>query len=128
MVRHNTTHYYAHDCNHLQIRLQLKVQGVIMPPVFNESSFKFEEGEQVPDHVEGYAGGAKDPSKYHLDGFDTFDGEDYPLARDIDDLPTAQMLHTARMRQLEETQFSSSSGGQSGIQDRVYVVHPKTNQ
>lgn len=96
-----------------------------MPPVFNESDFKFPEGEQIPEHIEGYPAGEKDPTKYHLDGYDTFSGEDYPLATDIDDLPTARVLHTARMLHLQEIQPQSSSGGQGGIQDRVSIVQPK---
>lgn len=99
-----------------------------MPPIFSKNSFKFNEGDQVPEHIEGYPGDSKDPGKYHLDGFDTFEGESYPLARDIDDLPTAQMLYTAGMRHLEETQPSSSSGGQNGIQDKVYIIHPRIEQ
>jgi hypothetical protein len=98
-----------------------------MPPVFSERSFKFEEGESVPEHVEDSLGYSRDPDKYHLDGFDTFASESYPLARDIDDLPTAQMLRAARLRHLEEAQPSSSSGGQSGIQDKVSIIHPQTN-
>ena len=108
-----------------QIVLQ---KGECMPPRFKESSFKFNHGESIPEHIEEYPGGAQDPAKYHLNGFDTFDEEDYPLAKDIDDLPTAQMLYFARLRHLEANQPSVSSGGQRGIQDKVLIVHPISTQ
>lgn len=69
----------------------------------------------------------KDPTKYHLDSHDTFAGEDHPLARDIDDLATAELLRDTRMRELKESQPSSMSGGQSGIQNRVYIIRPESN-
>lgn len=95
-----------------------------MPPTFSRTSFNFEKGENIPEHIEEYPALLGDPDKYHLDGYDTFDGSKYPLARNIDDLPTAQMLVEARLRQLEITQPTTSSGGQNGIQDRVILISP----
>jgi hypothetical protein len=48
-----------------------------MPPKFNESSFSFPEGSEVPEHIEGYPQGG-DPAKYRLEGHDTFEGSNYP--------------------------------------------------
>lgn len=77
---------------------------------------------------------------YRLEGYDTFSNESYPLGditneagETIDgmqpDYPTRDAaIADARKRlaHLEQTQPSSSSGGQGsgGIQDRVYIVHP----
>lgn len=100
-----------------------------MPPVFQERSFSFEEGQEIPRHTDGYPGGRRNLNLFHLEGWDTFSNEPYPLARDIGDLATAQLLQAARLRYLEETQPSSSSGGQTGIQDKVDIISPKsTNQ
>lgn len=100
-----------------------------MPPKFMERDFKFEEGKEVPEHIESYAREEeRDSSKIWLQGEDTFSHEYYPLAIDIDDLPTASALKAARLKYLEETQPSSSSGGQGGIQDRVYIREPETTK
>jgi hypothetical protein len=78
---------------------------------------------------------------WKLEGYDTFSGETYPLGylqvqdgvSRIDGLrPSypdyASALTGARKRlaDLERTQPAASSGGQgtSGIQDRVYIIHP----
>lgn len=98
-----------------------------MPPVFSEKSFEFEDGQEVPDHADGSLSGYRDPSKYHLDGFDTFDGEAYPLANDIDNFPTAKMLCAARQRHLEITQPTSTIGGPGGVQDQTYIIEPRNN-
>ena len=98
-----------------------------MPPKFMASSFKFAEGETVPDHIEEYPfTKEKDTSKLWLEGEDTFSREYYPLAIDIDDYPTARILQNARLRHLEDTQPTSSSGGQSadGIQDGAHIRIP----
>jgi hypothetical protein len=99
-----------------------------MPPKFCEDSFKFEKDQEVPDHEEvvSLSLEGRDESKIWLEGYDTFEGEYYPLAYDIDDMPTAFLLQAARLRELERTQPSESSGGQdvSGIQDRAFIRHP----
>lgn len=77
--------------------------------------------------------------KWKLEGYDTFDGEYYPIGTlsVIDGRSTvdgakpsydtyAEVLKDARwqLAQLEKTQPTRTSGGQAGIQDRVYIVHP----
>lgn len=62
--------------------------------------------------------------EYRLVGYDTFEGEEYPLPGSYKELGEAQRAAQARLRELERTQPSSSSGGQSGIQDQVYILHP----
>ena len=95
-----------------------------MTAIFRSTSFSFETGEEV-EHIEEWPSlYAMEPAKWHVMGHDTFDGEDYPLALNIDDLPTATMLAIANQRYLEIVQPSATSGGQEGIQDRVFVVHP----
>jgi|SRR3989344_2725912 len=98
-----------------------------MPPTFQERGFVFEENEQVPEHVEGWPQlGEQGENKWWLRGTDTFSYEDYVLAINIDDAETASFLARARLRELERTQPTSSSGGQGfgGIQDRVDVMPP----
>ena len=93
------------------------------------SSFKFNDGETVPDHIEGLPDIKKsDPSKFCLEGEDTFDGEYYPLATDIDDFSTARMLQIARLRLLDIDQPPEDSGGQEvdGIQDAVHIRIPRS--
>lgn len=49
-----------------------------MPPTFQETSFVFEDGEQVPEHVEGWPQlGEQGGDKWWLRGTDTFSYEDY---------------------------------------------------
>ncbi len=91
-----------------------------MPPIFQERSFEFSEGEIVPDHIEGYADpGEQELDKYGLVGTDTFAHEKYPLAINIDDFPTASLLADARRRKLNRTQPNAGS-----IQDTVSILHP----
>ncbi len=99
-----------------------------MAPRFHQFSFSFEEGEKIPHHEEGFAGAGRDPNLWHIDGYDTFDGSGYPIADNIETLEAAQLLVSARKRRLEETQPSSTSGGSGfgGIQDRTYLIHPRT--
>lgn len=93
---------------------------------FNQASFKFAEGQEVPEHIDEYPRAKeRDQTKIWLEGEDTFSHEYYPLAIDIDDLPTAEILRVARLANLEDTQPTSSSGGQRGIQDRVYIRQPE---
>lgn len=96
-----------------------------MPPKFMSSDFDFEHDGDVPEHIEGYPNEQeRDLSKIWLQGEDTFSSEYYPLAVDIDDAPTARVLQSARIRQLERTQPSTQSGGQEGIQDKAIVRYP----
>lgn len=98
-----------------------------MPPKFRESSFRFAEGESVPDHVEGYPDpNERDHGMFWLEGEDTFEGEYYPLAIDIGDFNAARALQLARLRLLEIEQPTALSGGQTvdGIQDAVHIRIP----
>lgn len=66
------------------------------------------------------------PARYRLLSFDTFAGEWYELEGEYALLESAEKAARERLDHLEETQPSSSSGGQAfgGIQDRVYILHP----
>lgn len=63
--------------------------------------------------------------KWKLVGHDTFEGADYPLS-EHDSESDALDAARARLRYLEQTQPSASSGGQGadGIQDRVFIERP----
>ena len=67
--------------------------------------------------------------KWKLQGYDTFQGGNdafYPLEGEYDDQAAAEQAALVRLAELEKTQPTQSSGGQSkdGIQDHVYVVRP----
>lgn len=61
---------------------------------------------------------------WRLRGYDTFAGEWYPIPGIF--LSKRAALRAARreLHGLEKAQPSSASGGQDGIQDRVYLVRP----
>jgi hypothetical protein len=61
---------------------------------------------------------------WKLQGHDTFAHESYPLDGDFDTEAAAIAAARAYLADLEQTQPSASSGGQDGIQDRVYVIRP----
>jgi len=69
---------------------------------------------------------------WKLEGYDTFEGEEYPLGAESglqESYATyEEALSDARshLSVIERQQPTASSGGQEyeGIQDRVYVVHP----
>ncbi|HKP60300.1 MAG TPA: hypothetical protein VJV78_26425 [Polyangiales bacterium] len=56
-------------------------------------------------------------------GWDTFEGEEYPVSQHATEAESKVAAH-AFLAQLEREQPSASSGGQSGIQDRVFIVRP----
>jgi hypothetical protein len=60
---------------------------------------------------------------WRLIGHDTFDGDDYPLTDHASEEEALRAAHD-RLRALEVLQPEATSGGQDGIQDRVYVVRP----
>lgn len=85
------------------------------------------------------AGGATGyPDRWRLEGYDTFEGEPYPLGThkrtdgstidgmqsSYDSYEDARSDALRRLEDLERSQPSSSSGGQSGIQDQVRIIHP----
>ena len=59
-----------------------------------------------------------------LVGYDSFDYSYYPLRGEFRSLESAQWAAELRLLELERTQPTSQSGGQGGIQDYVYIVHP----
>ena len=66
-------------------------------------------------------------AKFKLEGYDTFEGGPnayYPLEGEYDDEVSAQHGARNRLEELEEIQPASSSGGQKGIQDQVFVIRP----
>jgi len=70
------------------------------------------EGQDVPERL------------WRLQGHDTFAREDYPLPGEYETEVEAVAAARERLEHLEMTQPSSTSGGQDGIQDRVYVIRP----
>lgn len=63
---------------------------------------------------------------WKLEGFDTFEGEPYSLEGSYNNFEEAEAAARKRLKELEKTQPTATSGGQGlfGIQDRVYIVHP----
>jgi len=64
---------------------------------------------------------------FKLLGFDTFSSEWYSLGS-FHTEGKALAAAQAKLRVLEHTQPSRSSGGQSGIQDRVFIERPDGTQ
>jgi hypothetical protein len=67
--------------------------------------------------------------QWRLMGMDRFDGEFYyisskPYKTTYDSYAEAQEAASAKLQELEEYQPSRSSGGQGGIQDWVFILHP----
>jgi len=63
-------------------------------------------------------------NRWKLQGYDTLDGDYYPLDGDFTTEAEAIAAAKARLAELELEQPTRSSGGQDGIQDRVFVVRP----
>ena len=64
---------------------------------------------------------------WRLRGYDTFSAEWYPLQGAYRTEEAAREAAKGRLQELEVSQPSSSSGGQSGIQDQVHIVRPDGN-
>lgn len=64
-------------------------------------------------------------NKWYLVGFDTFEGEEYPL-EEHNSQESAEQAAMERLLSFEESQPSNESGGQAkeGIQDQIFVVRP----
>ncbi len=88
-----------------------------MPLVWSE-----QQGEYV--HISTEPGGAVAVDLWKLEGYDTFEGESYPLDGTYGTETAAVQAAKDRLAYLERTQPSASSGGQGGLQDRVFVVRP----
>ncbi len=67
---------------------------------------------------------SQDEGMWTLEGWDTFSAHAYPLRGEFNSEAEARKAAAARLIQLEKTQPTASSGGQSGIQDRVYIISP----
>lgn len=67
---------------------------------FKERWFAFEDGEEVPEHVEGFPKREdRDPGLHHIEGHIPSDGDFIWLATNIADPEVAgRMLHAARLR------------------------------
>ncbi len=63
-------------------------------------------------------------ARWKLEGYDTFEGEYYPLPGTFRTESAAQDAARKRLAELEKTQPSASSGGACGIQDRVFIIRP----
>jgi hypothetical protein len=68
-----------------------------------------------------------DPRKWHLLGYDTFAREYYLFFLQFDTELEARLAAEMALLELEESQPTAVSGGQSerGIQDRVFVLGPR---
>lgn len=62
--------------------------------------------------------------KWKLAGYDTFSSEWYSLLGSYSSKERAINAARERLKELEVTQPSNVSGGQSGIQDQVFIVAP----
>jgi len=61
---------------------------------------------------------------WELRGYDTFAGEWYPIPGRFFSERAARRAAQHELKQLEQMQPTKYSGGQHGIQDQVYIVHP----
>ena len=61
---------------------------------------------------------------YRLKGYDTFSRDYYEIAGEFPTLQEAEAAARKELQELEISQPSKQSGGQDGIQDRVYVIYP----
>ena len=61
---------------------------------------------------------------YRLTGYDPFSSDYYDIGGEFSTLAEAETAARKELDELEVTQPSAQSGGQDGIQDRVYIIHP----
>jgi len=121
--------YFAYACLEIAGMIMYS-QEINMPPKFMSSSFNFIKRKDIPRHIEGHpTQNERDTSKIWLEGEDIFCRDFYPLAIDIDDMPTAEILKIARQRQLEKITQPSTNGrrGSGGVHDRVHIRIPSLN-
>jgi DNA-directed RNA polymerase subunit RPC12/RpoP len=64
-------------------------------------------------------------NKWKLKGYDTFEEKYYNLPGEHNNKEEAEKAAQSYLQELESTQPSATSGGQSGIQDQVYIVSPE---
>jgi hypothetical protein len=86
---------------------------------------------QYAAELAAHADGVQRSETWKLEGYDTFSNEPYALGRPGSGLEPSYPSRDAalagahqRLADLERSQPSASSGGQDGIQDRVYLIHP----
>ena len=61
---------------------------------------------------------------HRLKGYDPFSSEYYDLDGEYSTHLEAENAARKQLLELEASQPSDQTGGQDGIQDRVYIVHP----
>lgn len=68
---------------------------------------------------------------WKLEGYDTFEGEYYPLGKYNDGYEPSYSSREAalkdaqrRLAELDVSQPSAGGQGRFGIQDRVFIIHP----
>ena len=62
--------------------------------------------------------------KWKLEGWDVFDTPHYPIEGEYDTEEQAIEAAKLRLIELEREQPTESSGGQNGIQDKIFIVRP----
>lgn len=62
--------------------------------------------------------------EWRLEGYDTFEEVAYPLEGTYGRREEAEAAAEARLAELERSQPTATSGGQNGIQDRIFLVSP----
>ena len=67
-------------------------------------------------------------SKWKIEGYDTFSRKPYALGGEYESQAAAESAAWQRLKELEVRQPTAMSGGQSGIQDRVYIIRPDGTQ
>jgi hypothetical protein len=70
----------------------------------------------------------KRPPAWGLRGQDSFDYNCYPIEGKFRSVDAAMDGARAQLKKLEATQPSETSGGQGGLQDWIYIVHPDGQQ
>ena len=68
---------------------------------------------------------AESKNKWGLEGWDTFARESYPLSGSFESREAAMKAALEKLKIIEQQQPAETSGGQSGIQDRIYIVDPE---
>ena len=61
---------------------------------------------------------------YRLKGYDPFSSDYYNIGGEFSTLAEAEAAARRELEKLEAQQPTAQSGGQDGIQDRVYIIHP----
>ena len=83
-----------------------------------------EDGISCNPGEKGEVGEAGEADVWRLEGYDAFSNEEYSLQGTYETESAAEKAAQKRLKELEKSQPSANSGGQSGIQDQVSIVHP----